>query len=138
MNLLAPETYEHVRRPLLEAETLPPQCYTSREFYELEVANIFMKCWNVIGRVDFLQKVGDYLTFTVVEIPVFAVKAEDGSEKIIHFIEGAPANMLVRGGLRPEEVAPGQHINTLGSPLIEDPSKFFLRLIKLDDGREFR
>lgn len=66
------------------------------------------------------------------------VKAEDGSEKIIHFIEGAPANMLVRGGLRPEEVAPGQHINTLGSPLIEDPSKFFLRLIKLDDGREFR
>lgn len=66
------------------------------------------------------------------------VKAEDGSEKIVHFIEGAPANMLVRGGLRPEEVAPGQHINTLGSPLIEDPSKFFLRLIKLDDGREFR
>lgn len=66
------------------------------------------------------------------------VKAEDGSEKIVHFIEGAPANMLVRGGLRPEEVAPGSHINTLGSPLIEDPSKYFLRMIKLDDGREFR
>ena len=78
MNLLAPETYEGVRRPLLEAETLPPQCYTSREFYKLEVANIFMKCWNIIGREDYLKKPGDFFAFTIVEIPVFAVKAEDG------------------------------------------------------------
>jgi choline monooxygenase len=84
MNLLAPETYEGVRRPLLEAETLPPQCYTSREFYKLEVSNIFMKCWNVIGREDYLKKPGDFFAFTVVEIPVFAVKAEDG--KIRAFI----------------------------------------------------
>ncbi|MES2603680.1 MAG: DUF6152 family protein [Pseudomonadota bacterium] len=66
------------------------------------------------------------------------VKAADGTEKLVEFIEGAPANMLVRQGLRPEQMAVGSHISALGSPLIEDPTKFFLRLIKLDDGTEFR
>ncbi|HTQ98958.1 MAG TPA: DUF6152 family protein [Candidatus Acidoferrum sp.] len=66
------------------------------------------------------------------------VKGADGKEQIVEFIEGAPANMLVRGGLRPEEIAPGKHINAIGSPLIEDHTKYFLRVIKLDDGQEFR
>src|SRR5687767_11116596 len=61
----------------------------------------------------------------------------DGKEKIINFIEGAPANMLVRSGLRPEMIQPGTHITATGSPLIEDNSQYFLRLIKLDDGKEF-
>ena len=61
----------------------------------------------------------------------------DGKEKIINFIEGAPANMLVRSGLRPEMVKPGTHVIATGSPLIEDNSQYFLRLIRLDDGKEF-
>jgi hypothetical protein len=64
------------------------------------------------------------------------VKAADGSEQIVDFIEGAPANMLVRNGLRPEMLAPGTHIKAKGSPLLEDPSKYFLRVITLDDGTE--
>ena len=66
------------------------------------------------------------------------VKADDGTDKLVHFIEGAPANMLVRNGIRPEHVAVGQHLKTFGSPLIEDPSKYFLRVIILDDGTEYR
>ncbi len=66
------------------------------------------------------------------------VKAADGSEQIIHFIEGAPANMIVRNGIRPEQMAPGSHLRTFGSPLIEDPTKYFLRVIILDDGTEYR
>ncbi len=66
------------------------------------------------------------------------VKGDDGKEKMVEFIEGAPANMLVRGGLRPEMIAAGTHIRATGSPLLEDHSKFFLRLIKLDDGSEFK
>jgi hypothetical protein len=61
----------------------------------------------------------------------------DGNEKIINFVEGAPANMLVRSGLRPEMVKPGTHVIATGSPLIEDNSQYFLRLIRLDDGKEF-
>lgn len=62
---------------------------------------------------------------------------ENGQEKIIDFVEGAPANMLVRSGLRPEWIAPGTHIIATGSPLIEDNSKYFLRLIRLDNGEEY-
>ena len=60
-----------------------------------------------------------------------------GKETIINFVEGAPANMLVRSGLRPEMVKTGTHIIATGSPLIGDDSKYFLRLIHLDDGQEF-
>lgn len=80
----------------------------------------------------------DTVKFRNPHIAITLKVKKDGKEQIVDFIEGAPANMLVRGGLRPEEVAPGKHISLVGSPLIEDPTKFFIRLIKLDDGREFK
>jgi hypothetical protein len=60
-----------------------------------------------------------------------------GNEQIIHFIEGAPANMLVRGGVTPDKVKPGSRLQTEGSPLLSDPSKFFLRTIRTEDGTEY-
>lgn len=65
------------------------------------------------------------------------VVAADGSEQIVHFIEGAPANMLVRGGVTPDKMKPGSKLWTEGSPLLEDPSKFFLRTIRTEDGTEY-
>jgi hypothetical protein len=62
---------------------------------------------------------------------------ETGAEKIIEFVEGAPANMLVRSGLKPDMVKVGTHIVATGSPLIADKSKYFLRTIRLDNGEEF-
>lgn len=63
---------------------------------------------------------------------------EDGERETINFIEGAPANMLVRNGLRPEMIKPGTKVTAIGSPLREDPTQFFLRRIRLEDGREFQ
>ena len=63
---------------------------------------------------------------------------QDGETETIEFIEGAPANMLVRNGLRPEMIKPGTKITAFGSPLREDPTRFFLRKIRLEDGREFQ
>jgi len=62
---------------------------------------------------------------------------EDGQLTIIHFIEGPPANMLVRSGLQPGMIAPGTRITAVGSPMLEDNSKFFLRSIRLQSGEEF-
>ena len=62
---------------------------------------------------------------------------QDGQEETIHFIEGAPANMMVRNGIRPEMMSPGSRVHAVGSPLIEDPSKFFLRAIRTEDGTEY-
>jgi hypothetical protein len=63
---------------------------------------------------------------------------ENGATRTIEFIEGAPANMLVRNGLRPEMIKPGTKVTAFGSPLREDPTKFFLRKVVLEDGREFQ
>ena len=60
-----------------------------------------------------------------------------GKEQIIEFVEGAPANMLVRSGLKPDMIKPGTHIIATGSPRLDDNTKFFLRKIRLDDGQEF-
>ncbi len=63
---------------------------------------------------------------------------ENGDEETITFIEGAPANMLVRRGLRPAMIEPGTRITAIGSPLREDPGVYFLRRVRLEDGREFQ
>ncbi|HEU4617036.1 MAG TPA: DUF6152 family protein [Gammaproteobacteria bacterium] len=62
----------------------------------------------------------------------------DGKEEIIHFVEGAPANMLVRLGLEPSMVTPGSKIKAIGSPRKERPDEYFLKTIVLEDGREFQ
>src|SRR2546421_12837939 len=78
MNLFDPNAYAAVRKPLLEAETLPPACYTSHEFYEREVSNIFLKCWNLIGRAEYLKNAGDYFTASLVGVSLIIIRGEDG------------------------------------------------------------
>ena len=76
--LFRPETYTGVRRPLLESSTLPPQCYTSHDFYKREVQTIFMKVWNFIGRGDRIPNAGDYFTIEFAGVPVIVVRGSDG------------------------------------------------------------
>lgn len=61
----------------------------------------------------------------------------DGTTEIINFPEGAPANMLARSGLRPDMVKPGTKITAIGSPDREDPTRYFLRKIILENGKEY-
>jgi len=84
-----------------------------------------------VGTVDTLNFKNPHIAMTL------RVTDEDGESVVIDFIEGAPANMLARNGLRPDMIAPGTKITAVGSPLIEDPSKYFLRNVILEDGREF-
>ena len=79
MNLFDPATYAAVRRPLLEAETLPTACYTSEEFFRREIDTIFMKVWNFIGRADTIPKPGDYYTVNFAGVPLLIVRQENGS-----------------------------------------------------------
>ena len=60
----------------------------------------------------------------------------DGSTETINFVEGAPANMAVRGGLTPDMIKPGTKVTAIGSPRRDNPNAFFLRHVRLADGRE--
>ena len=61
----------------------------------------------------------------------------NGAERTIDFVEGAPANMLARLGLRPEHVRPGQEITAIGAPRHDNPNAWFLKAIILPDGTRF-
>ena len=84
-----------------------------------------------VGTVETLNFKNPHIAMTL------KATSGDSAGEVIDFIEGAPANMLARKGLVPDLIAVGTEITVFGSPLIEDPSKFFIRRIRLEDGREF-
>ena len=65
------------------------------------------------------------------------VTKDDGTQGTVNFIEGAPANMLVRMGLDPADIAVGKPLRAIGAPLRDDPHAYFLKAIILPDGRRF-
>ena len=69
-----PRHYAAVRWPLLDAETLPPWCYTSEAFYRREVARIWHKAWNFIGTADRLRDPGDYFAIAFAGVPVIVLR----------------------------------------------------------------
>jgi hypothetical protein len=83
------------------------------------------------GVVDTLNFKNPHIAMTLSHVD------ENGETVIIDFVEGAPANMLARLGLRPAMLAPGTKVTAIGSPLKSDPTQYFLRSVILEDGREF-
>lgn len=79
VNMFDASHYRNVRKPLLEAETLPPWCYTSQEFYDREVERVFRKSWNFLGRADEIPNPGDYMTFELCGEPLIVLRDRDGA-----------------------------------------------------------
>lgn len=77
-NVLDPSLYASARRPVMEAETLPPAAYTSEAFYAREVERVFMREWNFMGRADQIPNRGDYFTVEYVGVPLLIVRDGEG------------------------------------------------------------
>lgn len=77
-NIFDPRHYAGVRKPLLEAETMPAFSYTSPEFYQREVERIWRKVWNFIGSADQIRNNGDYFTINFTGVPVIVLRDHDG------------------------------------------------------------
>ncbi len=73
-----PNDFELTRAPVLDASLPPPYFFTSQEFYEREVENIFLREWLCVGRVDQLQRSGDFFTIDWPEAPVCVVLDKNG------------------------------------------------------------
>lgn len=72
------EAADDLRKPLNEARHIPGYFYTSREVYELEKERIFLKDWLAVGRVEEVEKPGDYMTLRVIDEPFVVVRGSDG------------------------------------------------------------
>ncbi|WP_439813961.1 aromatic ring-hydroxylating oxygenase subunit alpha [Zavarzinia sp. CC-PAN008] len=73
------DVFSGVRRPLLEAETLPPWCYTDPGFYRREVERVFGRAWNFAGRADLLKEQGSYITLDFCGVPLVMIRDRDGT-----------------------------------------------------------
>ena len=79
LDIFQPQHYARTRLPLAEAETLPPWCYTSKEFFAAEMNTIFRKTWNFVGRVDEVGETGAFMALEVSGEPIILVRGGDGA-----------------------------------------------------------
>ena len=64
--------------PLSEAYTIPAPWYVDARIAELERQTVFSKTWQVIGRIDQVEKPGQFVTGNVAGEPLVAVRGSDG------------------------------------------------------------
>jgi choline monooxygenase len=64
---------------LAEATTIPAQWYVDPAMLPLEQERIFGRTWQIVGRLEQLQKPGDFFTCQVVDEPLVVTRATDGT-----------------------------------------------------------
>ena len=94
---LAAEDFAPTQRPPLEASILPLSCYSSPEFFELEMERIFMKEWLCVGRTDQVAKPGDYVAFDLLGEPLVLVRDEGETIRVLSRVCRHRSMMVVEG-----------------------------------------
>jgi phenylpropionate dioxygenase-like ring-hydroxylating dioxygenase large terminal subunit len=69
--------------PVGEAKLLPPDCYTSPEFYEFERQAIFDRDWICVGREDQVANSGDFITITLFGEPLLVARDKAGQVNVM-------------------------------------------------------
>jgi len=75
---LAERSLALVDRPLGEARSILPQCYTDPGFFELEVERVFRRSWICVGRESSIPASGDYFCADYFGDKLVVVRGEDG------------------------------------------------------------
>jgi phenylpropionate dioxygenase-like ring-hydroxylating dioxygenase large terminal subunit len=61
------------------APMLPPECYTSPEFFDFERAAVFARSWTCVGHEQQIAKAGDFLAPAVAGEPLLVARGSDGA-----------------------------------------------------------
>jgi choline monooxygenase len=64
--------------PLAEASTIPAPWYVDSRVAQLETGAVFGKTWQLVGRVDQVERPGQFVTANVAGEPIVAVRGNDG------------------------------------------------------------
>jgi phenylpropionate dioxygenase-like ring-hydroxylating dioxygenase large terminal subunit len=60
------------------ARMLPPECYTSAEFFEFERREVFARSWLCVGRVEQVANPGDCLSAQPAGEPILVTRTQSG------------------------------------------------------------
>jgi len=69
---------ENTSLPFERARAMPPEVYTSDQFNQAELDQIFSKDWYCIGRASALANPGDYATCDLAGQPIVVLRDRDG------------------------------------------------------------
>ncbi|MFK5998594.1 MAG: Rieske 2Fe-2S domain-containing protein [Rhodobacterales bacterium] len=70
---------EGTNLPFEQARAMPPEVYTSEDFLQHELSDIFSKDWFCVGRSDALKNIGDYVSTELAKQPVVVLRDRDGA-----------------------------------------------------------
>lgn len=79
------------------AEATPPQVYTSSEFLEYELNEIFNHEWFCVGREDEFANPGDYRTMKIGRDPVIILRDRDGQVRAMSNVCRHRMSTLLQG-----------------------------------------
>lgn len=79
------------------AEALPPECYTSADFYEFEKQAVFDREWLCTGRESWVSNPGDYFTTAIVGEPIIVARTLKGELKAMSAVCQHRAMLVAEG-----------------------------------------
>lgn len=65
------------------AITLPPECYTSEEWFAFEKRAVWDNEWVCLGHHGLIPKVGDYFSININDDPLLVLRAPDNSVRVM-------------------------------------------------------
>ncbi|MEA1647917.1 aromatic ring-hydroxylating dioxygenase subunit alpha [Nitrospirillum sp. BR 11164] len=120
------------------AETLPPLCYTDREFYEFEKEALFNHEWLCVGRESWVKEAGDYFTTSIIDEPIVVARGRDGVIRAMSSVCQHRAMLVAEGqGNTRAFLCPYHHWSygldgqLIGAPAMEKTCNFDKKDIKL-------
>ncbi|MEM9332587.1 MAG: SRPBCC family protein [Pseudomonadota bacterium] len=75
------ELRKNVSVPFEQARAMPPSVYTSPQFLDRELKDIFSVDWYCVGRASALSNPGDYVTLELAKQPIIVLRGKDGNLK---------------------------------------------------------
>jgi len=73
------ELKQNVSVPFEQARAMPRSVYTSQEFLDQELEQVFRRDWLCAGRASSLPNPGDYTTLEIAGEPVMILRDRDGN-----------------------------------------------------------
>ena len=80
---ILPEIEQVADYPLAQASTLPAEAYTSEEFYQWELENIFQKEWLCLAHISQVPQIGDFLNIDLLGEPLIVVRGKDEQIRVL-------------------------------------------------------
>ncbi|MEP5758442.1 MAG: SRPBCC family protein [Litoreibacter sp.] len=72
------ELRETANRPMEDARAIPPVLYTSEDYLNRELKDVFGMDWVAVGRASSLPEVGDYMSFELAGQPIVVLRDKSG------------------------------------------------------------